>query len=104
MLAASDSGDWLVLEYLDQLREPGHWTPEDYEVAIDSLAGLHDRFWGLTEDLSAFFWLSDSVGADFDVHVAAARKAIVLGNGHDLPGRPNELPCSGVWWTKPGRW
>jgi Ser/Thr protein kinase RdoA (MazF antagonist) len=37
---------------------------------------MHDRFWALTEDLEAFFWLSDSVGADFEVHVAAAVTAL----------------------------
>lgn len=95
MLAASDSGDWLVLEYLDQIREPNRWATRDYETAIDALAGLHDRFWGLTEDLSAFFWLSDSVGADFDVHVAAARKAIRQlvkeGKPEPLAGSPERI-------------
>lgn len=76
LVACSEDGDWIVLEYLESQREPASWTADDYDHAIDAMVGLHDRFWGLSEDLEAFFWLSDPVGADFDVHLAAAVTAL----------------------------
>lgn len=91
LIACSQEGDWIVLEYLDDVRKPSAWTRHDYDQAIDALVGLHDRFWTLTEDLGAFFWLSDPVAADFDVHVAAAEKAI---QGMMEGGRPGKLSGS----------
>jgi hypothetical protein len=76
LIAASSSGDWLVLEAVQSIRDPTHWTKEDYIAAIDGLARLHDRFWGLETDLNVFHWLSRPIRADFEVHVAAAAKAI----------------------------
>ena len=95
LVAFSNEGDWIVLEYLDDVREPPSWTPKDYDQAIDALVGLHDRFWSLTEDLGAFFWLSDPVAADFNVHVAAADKAIQVmigvGSRGPLAGSPEQV-------------
>ncbi|MGA9192297.1 MAG: hypothetical protein WBZ24_11230, partial [Anaerolineales bacterium] len=45
LVACSKEGDWIVLEYLDSLREPRDWNRRDYDQAIEALAGLHDRFW-----------------------------------------------------------
>jgi hypothetical protein len=76
LIAASPSGDWLLLEAVPPTREAGRWGEQDYVTAIDNLAQLHDRFWGLGEDLNAFPWLSRPLQADFDVHVAAAAHAV----------------------------
>lgn len=95
LVACSREGDWIVLESLDSVREPMDWTRQEYDQAIEALVGLHDRFWALTEDLGAFFWLSDPVAADFDVHVAAADKAIQvmidLGRPEPLAGSPERV-------------
>ncbi|MDX1600550.1 MAG: aminoglycoside phosphotransferase family protein [Anaerolineales bacterium] len=76
LVAFSPVGDWLILEYLDHVHSPDRWSREDYINAIDSLAELHDRFWSLRVDLEAFPWLGDPLASDFDVHLAAADKAI----------------------------
>lgn len=76
LVAFSPVGDWLILEYLEHERPPDRWSRHDYINAIDSLAELHDRFWSLREDLEAFPWLGDPLASDFDVHLAAADKAI----------------------------
>jgi hypothetical protein len=76
LVAASPSGDWLVLEWVRSVREPGAWKADDYTRALDDLAHLHDRFWGLSEDLEAYPWLGRPLEADFAVHVRAAAQAI----------------------------
>ncbi|UCF62323.1 MAG: aminoglycoside phosphotransferase family protein [Anaerolineaceae bacterium] len=76
LIAASPIGDWLLLEALQSVRDPSYWKKEDYVVAIEALTRLHDRFWGLETDLTVFQWLSRPIRADFEVHVAAAAKAI----------------------------
>lgn len=76
LVAASASGDWLVLEAISQAKSPEAWDPEDYRRAIESLAQLHDRFWGLGEDLGTYTWLSRPLEADFDVHLAVAAQSL----------------------------
>ncbi|NIM93495.1 MAG: phosphotransferase [Anaerolineales bacterium] len=76
LIAASPSGDWLLLEAVPPIREASVWNRNDYLKAIDSLAQLHDRFWNLGEDLNAYPWLSRPLTADFDVHAKAAVHAI----------------------------
>lgn len=76
MVAASPTGDWLILESVPPARDASEWTKDDYIKAIDSLANLHDRFWNLGEDLEAFPWLSRPLTADFGVHVTAASQSI----------------------------
>ncbi len=76
LLTASDSGDWLVLQALQPIHAPADWTVDDYQAAILSLARLHDRFWGLGEDLNVYPWLSRPTESDFEVHVAAAANAL----------------------------
>lgn len=92
LVAYSQAGDWLALEQLRPARSPSRWTTGDYREAIRALAELHDRFWGLREDLQTFPWLSDPLGADFDVHVTAAAKAIarIQEAGHPEPLAGNE--------------
>jgi len=76
LIGANPQGDWLLLEFLETIRRPAQWTAEDYFQAVEQLADLHNRFWGLGEDLEAFPWLSDPLLSDFTVHRAAADKAI----------------------------
>lgn len=76
LIAASQAGDWMVLEEVRPHRKASDWTKADYARSIRALTDLHDRFWGLAEDLSAFPWLSRPLDADFEVHVAAAGNAL----------------------------
>jgi len=76
LVAASDAGDWLVLEARTPLRPPARWTVADYKTAVRALADLHDRFWGLGEDLNVYPWLSRPTEADFGVHVTAAANSL----------------------------
>ncbi|MEE8121511.1 MAG: aminoglycoside phosphotransferase family protein [Anaerolineales bacterium] len=76
MITGSPSGDWLILELLPPASDPEQWSKEDYFQAIDVMAVLHDRFWGLGEDLYAFPWLSRALEGDFEVHITAAAQAL----------------------------
>ena len=76
LIAASPSGDWLIMEAVSPSKEASEWGRDDYIQAVDSLAQLHDRFWNLGEDLNAFPWLSRPLTADFAVHITAAAQAI----------------------------
>ena len=76
IIAASDAGDWMIMEELSPIKAPEAWEAEDYRTATESLVALHDRFWGLSEDLAAFPWLSRPLDADFEVHVAAAGNSL----------------------------
>jgi len=88
LIAASPSGDWLILEEVTPVRDASLWTDQDYLKATDALAHLHDRFWGLGEDLNAFTWLSRPVGSDFEVHVTAGLNAI---EKIDYYGKPSSI-------------
>lgn len=76
MVAASEAGDWMVMEEIQPHRRASEWSESDYRSAISGLIRLHDRFWGLSEDLAAFPWLSRPLEGDFEVHVAAAANAL----------------------------
>ncbi|NIS79977.1 MAG: phosphotransferase [Anaerolineales bacterium] len=76
LIAASSVGDWLLMLAFQPARDPGDWAAEDYRDAIEALVDLHDRFWALGEDFNAFPWLGRPLAADYEVHVAAAAKAI----------------------------
>lgn len=87
LVAASDSGDWLILRALRPERTPEQWRERDYFNAVDALVQLHDRFWGLGEDLSAYPWLGHPLGADFEVHVTVAAQAMdqIVKSGQPIP-------------------
>jgi hypothetical protein len=95
LIAAAPSGDWLVLEAVRPLRRADRWRAEDYWKAVRGLAGLHERFWGLRDDLEAFPWLGRPLEADFAVHVAAAAQAIerivTTGQPVALASRPERV-------------
>jgi hypothetical protein len=60
-----DTEGWLILEGLSDLRPPEHWTVDDYREAVDNLALLNDRFWGLEEDLDNFMCLWRPLDQDY---------------------------------------
>jgi hypothetical protein len=95
LVAGSPSGDWLLLEMVPHVRSAEEWTAQDYRKAVDGLTTLHDRFWSLGADLEAFPWLGRPVHTDFEVHVAAAAKAIQsiegLGRPEPLAGRADRM-------------
>jgi hypothetical protein len=76
LISASAVGHWLILESFVSVRSPSSWTAGDYSQAIEALTRLHDRFWDLGKDLTAFPWLSKPLGADFEIHITAAANAI----------------------------
>jgi hypothetical protein len=76
LIGASSSGDWIMLEAVPPVRDAAVWEKDDYLNAIIGLADLHDRFWGLGEDLDAFPWLSRPLTADFEVHVTVGKQSI----------------------------
>ena len=75
-IAGSPNGNWIILEAILFGRSPSLWTQAVFFEAIDNLIRLHDRFWGLREDLGNFAWLSRPLEGDFDVYLAAATHAI----------------------------
>jgi hypothetical protein len=76
LVAAHPDGEWLALDLLAGGREPEHWNSVDYILAADKLVEMHDRFWGLGEDLKIFPWLARPLDADFDIYVRAAKSGI----------------------------
>jgi Phosphotransferase enzyme family len=75
LVAADQMGGWLVMERLPAGRPTEAWTADDYRVATAALARLHDRFWGLGEDLSNYPWLARPFTGDFPIHLQAAKTA-----------------------------
>jgi hypothetical protein len=74
--AADKAGRWLALELLVPLREAEDWRKEDYLLAADKLVQLHDRFWGLNEDLLAYPWLSRQLTGEKQIYIKAASNSI----------------------------
>lgn len=93
LVAASATGDWLVLDAITQDKTPEDWGADDYRIAIESLAQLHDRFWGLGEDLGTYTWLSRPLEADFDVHLAVAAQSLEKIIEKGLPGTSAGAPA-----------
>lgn len=95
LVAASPTGDWILLEEIRPARDAAHWTREDYRVAVDALTILHDRFWGLAEDLGAYPWLARPLEEDFSIHLAVAGQSIErmarLGPAESLPGAAERI-------------
>lgn len=76
MLAGSPLGDWLILELVEQRKDPADWDASNYRKAVDQLSALHDRFWALDADLSTFPWLGHPLDADFEVYITAAQQGL----------------------------
>lgn len=76
LICAGYGGAWLLLEDVEQALAASDWSVDDYKNAVKGLAAMHDRFWGLGDDLDAFPWLGRPLSVDFEVHVTAAAQAI----------------------------
>jgi hypothetical protein len=73
LVAAHPKGRWLILKHLPPGRRPEKWQAADYLLAIDQLAVLHDRFWGLAQDLSIYPWLDYPLQSGLSIYVKAAK-------------------------------
>jgi hypothetical protein len=76
LLAWHPEGNWLVFNLLPGGFEPERLTANEYRLAIEQLASLHDRFWGLGADLAFYPWLARPLEADFDIYLQAARSGL----------------------------
>jgi hypothetical protein len=76
LIAADSAGSWLVLEAVEAEPAGEPWSAAELGEAIDLLASLHERFWGLAEDLSAYPWLARPLTLDYEIHVYAAAQAL----------------------------
>jgi len=85
LIAASPTGDWILMEAVPSSYDASQWDQKDYLKAIDALSQLHDRFWNLGEDLNAFPWLSRPLKTDFGVYVAAGEHAVEKMKTHGKP-------------------
>jgi hypothetical protein len=92
LIAASSTGDWLLMEAVPPSHDASLWKPKEYLKAIDALSQLHDRFWSLGEDLNAFTWLGRPVSRDFGIHVTAGEHAVEKIKYHGRPGYITEVP------------
>ncbi len=77
VIAADPAGQWLVLEAVDGDVAPDGWSADDYRRAIRMLAALHERFWGLSDDLTVYTWLARPLArAEFEIYVYSAASAV----------------------------
>lgn len=76
LVAADPEGDWLIMDAVAVGTPPREWTPDAYRQSVVHLAQLHERFWGLADDLSNYPWLAKPLTADFEIHVFAAAQAV----------------------------
>jgi len=74
--AAATTGDWILLDLIENVRSRDEWRIAEYQRALQDLVVLHDRFWDLDIDLAAFTWLSRPLSVDFEVHVNAAARSV----------------------------
>jgi hypothetical protein len=78
-LMGNPNEGWVVLQDLEHLLHPSAWRVDDYREAMDNLAALHDRYWGLQEDLDNFMWLWQPLERDYP-----PLQASILQAGQDL--------------------
>ncbi len=76
LIAADAAGSWLVLEAVEAAESSGEWDLPTFQEALALLARLHERFWDLADDLSAYPWLARPFSRDFEVHVYSAAQAL----------------------------
>lgn len=74
LITAHPKGAWLVLIHLPPGRLPNKWQAADYLLATEQMAILHDRFWGLGQDLAVYPWLTQSLQRNRDIYLNAAMK------------------------------
>jgi hypothetical protein len=85
LVAADPRGSWLLLEPYPSLTPAAEWTANDYRQAVINLAGFHDQFWGLHEDLAVYPWVSFPLEKDFETVCRAAAAAVETMVHHGLP-------------------
>lgn len=83
LIIADPAGRWLVFEAVTVTP----WHMADTHRAVRTLADIHERFWGLADDLSVYPWLNRPLTTDFEVHVYAAAQAIEKILRQDHPQR-----------------
>jgi hypothetical protein len=76
LIAADPSGSWLVLEAVEAADGLGEWDAETFYQAVALLARLHERFWGLADDLATYQWLARPLTLDYEIHVYGAAQAL----------------------------
>jgi len=76
LVAGDPAQGWIIVEALTGLRPPDEWTRQDYIEAVVNLATMHDRFWGVADDLSMFPWLGRALEADYEATILAAAEAV----------------------------
>jgi hypothetical protein len=76
LIASHPDGAWLVIEAVEAPGAPEPWTADEYLQALALLARLHERFWGLADDLGAYPWLARPLTLDYEIHVYAAAQAL----------------------------
>jgi thiamine kinase-like enzyme len=107
LISAAPNGDWLLLDEIEIARNPSQWKIREYRKAIEELVELHNRFWGLREDLNNFPWLLRPLTADFEIHITAAENAIkqieFLAMPEFLAGHPNFMKTLTKLATQAGK-
>lgn len=83
LIAAEADGRWLVLEAVSA----DAWQPHHTALAVRTLVDIHERFWGLADDLAVYPWLNRPLSTDFEVHVYAAAQAVEKMLRRDQPRR-----------------
>jgi aminoglycoside phosphotransferase (APT) family kinase protein len=76
LIAADSAGSWLVLEAVEADPATAEWDAGALIDAVTLLVSLHERFWGLAEDLGAYPWLARPLTLDYEIHVYAAAQAL----------------------------
>lgn len=74
--AADATGEWLIMNMLDSGKSQEAWSNSDYLLAIDQLSILHDRFWGLGDDLKIYPWLLRPFDADLEIYIKVIQSGI----------------------------
>jgi len=92
--AMHPEGAWLLLEYLEDGRPPEGWRAAEYQRAVEQLLVLHDRFWGLGDDLAVYTWLGRPLDANLEVHLRVAEAAV----SRLLETAPREMQQNPVPW------
>jgi hypothetical protein len=76
LIASDPDGGWLVIEAVEAPSASEPWTADEYLQALALMARLHERFWGLADDLGAYPWLARPLTLDYEIHVYAAAQAL----------------------------
>lgn len=85
-----DGQSWLVVESHEDLLAPHQWRVDHYREAADNLARLHDRFWGLQEDLAVMGQLWHPLNRDFMATKRKTTQAIEKVQAVGYPGLDTE--------------